>query len=169
MSYIFVQWHDYYMTNTWLSFLLRVTRCNELIELEQYYAMTHAMKEALWICLFLMIHKLPVPWPFPLLCNNQSVLALIKSKAISSWSKHINIHFFFFWVKFKSIWAEPHVRPYNLMSTLPKALMPFLTALIPHHQHGSRVALIVFWHFWLMKSSSSKYPITSDRHGIEES
>ena len=57
----------------------------------EYYAMTHAMKEALWICLFLTIHSLPVPCPFPLLCDNQSTLTLIESKAISSCSKHIGV------------------------------------------------------------------------------
>ena len=53
------------------------------------------------------------------------------------------ILFFFFRVQFKSIRAEPHVRPYSSTSTLPKALMPFLTAMISHHPHGSGVASIV--------------------------
>ena len=61
----------------------------------EYYAMTHAMKEALWIRLFLTIHRLPIPQPFPLLCNNQSALVLIESEAISSCSKHINVHYHF--------------------------------------------------------------------------
>jgi len=61
----------------------------------EYYAMMHAMKEALWIHLFLTIHSLPVPRPFPLLCDNQSTIALIKSEAISSHSKHIDIQYHF--------------------------------------------------------------------------
>jgi len=61
----------------------------------EYYAMTHAMKEALWIRLFLTIHSFPVPCPFPLLCDNQSMLALVESEAISSRSKHIDVHYHF--------------------------------------------------------------------------
>jgi hypothetical protein len=61
----------------------------------EYYAMTHAMKEALWIRLFLTIHRLPIPRPFPLLCDNQSALALIGSEAISSRSKHIDVRYHF--------------------------------------------------------------------------
>jgi hypothetical protein len=61
----------------------------------EYYAMTHAMKEALWIRLFLTIHRLPIPKPFPLLCDNQSALALIESEAISSRSKHIDVRYHF--------------------------------------------------------------------------
>jgi len=57
----------------------------------EYYAMTHAMKEALWIRLFLTIHQFPVPQPFPLLCDNQSTLSLVQSEAISSHSKHIDV------------------------------------------------------------------------------
>jgi len=61
----------------------------------EYYAMTHVMKEVLWICLFLTIHRLPVPQPFPLLCDNQSALTLIESEVISSCSKHIDVCYHF--------------------------------------------------------------------------
>jgi len=61
----------------------------------EYYAMTHAMKEALWIRLFLTIHSLPIPQPFPLLCDNQSAIALVESEAVSSRSKHIDIRYHF--------------------------------------------------------------------------
>ena len=57
----------------------------------KYYAMTHAMKEGLWLRLFLKLHNLPVPHPFPLLCDNQSTLALVQSESVSSCSKHINV------------------------------------------------------------------------------
>jgi len=49
----------------------------------EYYAMIHVMKEGLWFHLFLKLHDLPVPQPFPLLCDNQSTLALIQSKSVS--------------------------------------------------------------------------------------
>ena len=61
----------------------------------EYYAMTHAMKEALWIHLFLTIHQFPVPHPFPLLCDNQSAITLVQSEAISSHSNHIDVQYHF--------------------------------------------------------------------------
>ena len=38
----------------------------------EYYAMAHAFKEALWLCSFLSLLKLPVPCPFPILTDNQA-------------------------------------------------------------------------------------------------
>jgi len=61
----------------------------------EYYMMTHALKEALWIHLFLTIHRLPIPWPFHLLCDNQSTIALIESEAVSFHSKHIDVCYHF--------------------------------------------------------------------------
>ena len=61
----------------------------------EYYAMTHMMKEGLWLRLFPKLHHLPVPHPFPLLCDNQSTLALVQSKSVSSYSKHINVRYHF--------------------------------------------------------------------------
>ena len=42
----------------------------------EYYAMTHAFKEALWIRTFLEILKFPVPRPFPILSDNQAASRL---------------------------------------------------------------------------------------------
>ena len=42
----------------------------------EYYYMTHAIKEALWMHLFLTLHSFPFPRPFPLLSDNQSACAL---------------------------------------------------------------------------------------------
>ena len=61
----------------------------------EYYAITHAMKEALWLCLFLKLHDLPILHLFPLLCDNQSTLTLIQSESISLRSKHINVQYHF--------------------------------------------------------------------------
>ena len=61
----------------------------------KYYAMTHVMKEGLWLCLFSKLHNLPVPYPFPLLCDNQSTLALVQSESVSSRSKHIDVRYHF--------------------------------------------------------------------------
>ena len=57
----------------------------------EYYAMAHAFKEALWLCSFLSLLKLPVPRPFPILSDNQATCSLSNSTAISARSKHINI------------------------------------------------------------------------------
>ena len=61
----------------------------------EYYAMTHAFKEALWIHTFLEILKFPVPRPFPILSDNQAACALSNTPAISARSKHIDIRHHF--------------------------------------------------------------------------
>ena len=61
----------------------------------EYYAMTHAFKEALWLCTFLEILKFPVPCPFPILSGNQAACSLSNSPAVSARSKHIDIHHHF--------------------------------------------------------------------------
>ena len=61
----------------------------------EYYAMTHAFKEALWIQSFLNFMKFPIPWPFPILSDNQAACALSLSPAVSARSKHIDIRHHF--------------------------------------------------------------------------
>ena len=61
----------------------------------EYYSMTHAIKEALWIRLFLTLLSFPVPRPFPLLSDNQSACALANNSAITSRSKHIDVRHHF--------------------------------------------------------------------------
>ena len=61
----------------------------------KYYVMTHVMKEALWLHLFLKLHDLPVPQPLPLLCDNQSTLTLVQSESVSLRSKHIDVQYHF--------------------------------------------------------------------------
>jgi len=86
----------FYFLNSLISWSSNKQKTVSLSSTEsEYYAMTHAMKEVLRICLFLTIHRLPVPCPFPLLCDNQSALTLIESKSISSRSKHIDIWYHF--------------------------------------------------------------------------
>ena len=57
----------------------------------EYYAMSHAFKEALWLCTFLGLLRLPVPRPFPILSDNQAACSLSNYTAISARSKHIDI------------------------------------------------------------------------------
>jgi hypothetical protein len=61
----------------------------------EYYAMSHAFKEALWLRTFLIVLKFPVPRPFPILSDNQAACSLSNSPAISARSKHIDIRHHF--------------------------------------------------------------------------
>lgn len=61
----------------------------------EYYALVHAIKEALWLRAFLSFNGLPTPDPFPILSDNQAALSMTKSPAISSRSKHIDIRHHF--------------------------------------------------------------------------
>ena len=82
----------------------------------EYYAMAHAFKEALWLCSFLSLLKLPVPRPFPILSDNQAACALSNSPAISARSKHIDIRHHF---------LRDHVQAGSFSTTwLPTADMP---------------------------------------------
>jgi hypothetical protein len=61
----------------------------------EYYALTHAFKEALWLRVFLSLLKFPSPRPFPILCDNQAACSLSNSPALSTRSKHIDIRHHF--------------------------------------------------------------------------
>ena len=61
----------------------------------EYYAMTHAFKEALWLHAFLTLLQFPVPSPFPILSDNQAACSLSHSPAVSARSKHIDIRHHF--------------------------------------------------------------------------
>ena len=61
----------------------------------EYYALTHAFKEALWFRLFLSFLHLPIPTPFPLFSDNQAAVSLSTSTSISSRSKHIDVRHHF--------------------------------------------------------------------------
>ena len=61
----------------------------------EYMAMAHAMKEVLWLRLFLSDVRLPMPRPFPILCDNVGAMDIANSDATSSRSKHIDIRYHF--------------------------------------------------------------------------
>jgi hypothetical protein len=50
----------------------------------EYYAMSHAFKEALWLRVFLSFLHLPVLRPFPILSDNQATCSLSHTPAISA-------------------------------------------------------------------------------------
>ena len=100
-----------------------VTQC--LIALSsteaKYYAMTHVLKEGIWMRLFLSLLNLPIPKPFSLFCDNQATISLLSSESISSRSKHIDIkhHFIRSHVldgTFSTTWLSTSDMPANIFT-----------------------------------------------------
>ena len=95
----------------------------------EYYAMSHAFKEALWLWTFLGLLRLPVPCPFPILTDNQAACALSNSSALSTRSKHIDIrhHFICDHVQagsFTTTWVPTEDMPADIF-TKPLPLVHF--------------------------------------------
>ena len=63
----------------------------------EYIASTHAAKEAKWLAMLLLEIGADSPWPFPILADNQSAIALTKDNAFHSWTKHIDIPYHYIW------------------------------------------------------------------------
>jgi hypothetical protein len=61
----------------------------------EYYALTNAIKEAIWIRLFTSLMQLPSSKPFPILGDNQSAQSIANTDAISSRTKHIDVRHHF--------------------------------------------------------------------------
>ena len=61
----------------------------------EYITMTHAAKEAIWMCMFLGKILLPLSKPMLLYCDNQSAIAVAKDDQFHAHTKHINIHYYF--------------------------------------------------------------------------
>jgi hypothetical protein len=61
----------------------------------EYYSLAHAMREALWLRLFLTALNFPMPTPFPLLVDNQSAKQVAESECITTRSKHIDVRYHF--------------------------------------------------------------------------
>jgi hypothetical protein len=94
----------------------------------EYYAMTHAFKEALWLHTFLGLMHFPVPRPFPILSDNQAACALSNSSSISACSKHIDIRHYFIrnhiqarffsstWIPVEDMQADIFTKPLSSVS-----------------------------------------------------
>jgi hypothetical protein len=94
----------------------------------EYYALTNTIKEAIWIRLFLSLTELPFPTPFPIFCDNQSTCTIANTDAISSRTKHIDVHYHFIrqhitdgifstvWIPTTDMTADIFTKP--LLSTL---------------------------------------------------
>ena len=61
----------------------------------EYVAMTHAAKEAIWICMFLGEVLHPLSKPMLLYCDNQSAIAVAKDDQFHARTKHIDIRYHF--------------------------------------------------------------------------
>lgn len=58
-------------------------------------ALTHLLKELLWIRLFQVVLSLPMTTPFPMLSDNKSSLTIANSASNSQRLKHIDIRYHF--------------------------------------------------------------------------
>jgi len=89
----------------------------------EYYSLSYALHKVLWIHLFLTFLWLPIPTPFPLLCDNQSAIKLANSNTSSSQSKHIDVSYHFicekiedgifetFWISTADMIADIFMKP----------------------------------------------------------
>ena len=120
--------YSFFFQGSLVSWLAVKQKAISLLSTEaEYYAMAHAFKEALWLCSFLSLLKLPVPHTFPILSDNQAACSLSNSPAISAQSKHIDIchHFLCDHVQagsFSTIWLPTADMPADIFT---KAL-PFV-------------------------------------------
>ena len=86
----------FYFMNSLVSWSAVKQKTISLSSMEaEYYSMTHAIKEALWMHLFFTLYSFPCPRPFPLLSDNRSMCALANNSSITCRSKHINIRHHF--------------------------------------------------------------------------
>ena len=120
----------------------------------EYYALTHAFKEALWLRVFLGLLHFPVPQPFPILSDNQAACSLSNSTAVSARSKHIDICHHF---------IHAHVQDGSFTTTwIPTADMPADIFMKPL----PFVAIVMFWVFLLLLLDSFFFLFHSDLMGV---
>ena len=121
----------------------------------EYYAMTHAFKKALWLCVFLSFLNLPVPHPFPILSDNQAACSLSNSTAISIHSKHIDIcHFIHAHIldgSFVMTWVLTADMPADIF-TKPLSSILFLRHECSWTFYSSLLFLTIFFHSFLIVS-----------------
>ena len=88
--------YSFFFLNSLVSWLSRKQRIVSTSSTEsEYYALTNAIKEAIWLKLFLTLTHLPTPHPFPIFYNNQSTCIIAKTDTISSRTKHIDVRHHF--------------------------------------------------------------------------
>ena len=128
--------YSFFFFNSLVSWSSRKQRIVSTSSTEsEYYALTNAFKEAIWLQLFLTLTKLPTPRPFTIFCNNQSTCIIAKSDTVSSRTKHIDVrhHFIRQHISnstFSTIWIPTTDMTADIF-TKPLSLVLFL------HHHDS--------------------------------
>ena len=91
----------------------------------EYIAWTHAAKEALWICMFIVEIAWPLQSPTILKCDNQSAICIAKNDQYHLHTKHIDIRFHFIWDAMQSggIFLEYCPMEHNVANLFTKALL----------------------------------------------
>ena len=107
----------------------------------EYMALVHVIREGLWLRLFLIALGFPCPRPFPLLCDNQSALAIVNSKSVTSRSKHIDVRYHFYREhlasrSFATTWISTQDMTADIFT---KPLTPVL-----HEKHVKALGLVRF-------------------------
>jgi hypothetical protein len=91
-----VSGYSFFFLNCLVSWSSRKQRIVSTSSTEsEYYALTNAIKEAIWLKLFLTLTTLPTPHPFPIFCDNQSTCIIAKTDTVSSRTKHIDVRHHF--------------------------------------------------------------------------
>jgi hypothetical protein len=124
-----VSGYCFYFLNSLISWSSRKQRTVSTSSTEsEYYALANAIKEAIWIRLFLSLTKISFTKPLPILCDNQSAQTIAKTDAISSRTKHIDVRHHFIrqhiadgsfaitWIPTSDMVADIFTKP--LLSTL---------------------------------------------------
>ena len=128
--------YSFFFLNSLISWSSRKQRIVSSSSTEsEYYALTNAIKEAIWLKLFLTLTKLPTPHPFPLYCDNQSTCVIAQMDTISSRTKHIDVRHHFIRQhiidgSFSTIWTPSTDMTANIF-TKPLSSTPFLS----HRDH----------------------------------
>ena len=137
-----VSGYSFFFLNSLVSWSSRKQRIVSTSSMElEYYALTNAIKEALWLKLFLTLTKLPSPHPFPIFCDNQSTCIIAKTDTVSSRTKHIDVRHHFIRQhitdgSFSMIWI-PTADMIADIFTKPLSLTPFL-----HHRANLGLLLL---------------------------
>lgn len=107
----------------------------------EYYSLSYALREGLWMRLFLASLNFSFPAPFPMLCDNQSTLKMANTDTSSSRSKHINVRYHFIREKvadgtFETAWIPTA----DMIADIFTKPLPF--PLFSHHHTSLGVVLI---------------------------
>ena len=86
----------FYFSNSLVSWSAQKQRTVSTSSTEsEYYALANAMKEAIWLKLFLTLTELWPSHPLPILCDNQSARLIASTDAVLFRTKHIDVRYHF--------------------------------------------------------------------------